>query len=34
VRDSIFNNETTRDLGGSLSTQQAGAAICERLTFD
>ena len=32
VRDSISNNETTRDLGGSLSTEQAGAAICARLT--
>ena len=33
VRDSISNNETTRDLGGSLSTEQAGAAICDRLTL-
>jgi 3-isopropylmalate dehydrogenase len=34
VRDSISNNETTRDLGGNLSTEQAGAAICKRLTGD
>jgi 3-isopropylmalate dehydrogenase len=27
----IANNETTRDLGGSLSTEQAGTAICRRL---
>src|SRR5258706_11715266 len=32
VRDSISNNETTRDLGGNLSTEQAGTAICARLT--
>ncbi len=31
VREAISNNETTRDLGGSLSTEQAGAAICGRL---
>lgn len=31
VREAIGNNETTRDLGGSLSTEQAGAAICGRL---
>src|SRR6185295_10379299 len=31
VRDSISNNETTRDLGGKLSTNEAGTAICERL---
>jgi len=31
VRDAISNNETTRDLGGNLSTEQAGAAICARL---
>jgi isocitrate/isopropylmalate dehydrogenase len=31
VRDSISNNETTRDLGGNLSTEQVGTAICRRL---
>jgi 3-isopropylmalate dehydrogenase len=31
VRESIFNDETTRDLGGSLSTEQVGSAICKRL---
>lgn len=31
VRDAVSNNETTRDLGGDLSTEQAGAAICRRL---
>jgi 3-isopropylmalate dehydrogenase len=32
VRESVLSSETTRDLGGSLSTEQAGAAICQRLT--
>jgi 3-isopropylmalate dehydrogenase len=27
----ISNDDTTRDLGGSLSTEQAGTAICQRL---
>src|ERR1044071_5532407 len=31
VRDSISNNETTRDLGGNLSTSEASAAICKRI---
>jgi 3-isopropylmalate dehydrogenase len=31
VRESILNNETTRDLGGSLSTEQAGTAILDRI---
>ena len=31
VREAINHNETTTDLGGSLSTQQAGEAICRRL---
>ncbi|HEY0430607.1 MAG TPA: isocitrate/isopropylmalate family dehydrogenase, partial [Pyrinomonadaceae bacterium] len=31
VVEAIANNETTRDLGGSLSTEQAGTAISERL---
>jgi len=31
VRDSVLEDETTRDLGGNLSTEQAGAAICQRL---
>ena len=32
VREAVVANETTRDLGGSLSTEQAGAAIRKRLT--
>ena len=32
VRDSICNDETTPDLGGQLSTEDAGAAICKRLS--
>lgn len=31
VRSSIAENETTQDLGGDLSTEQAGEAICRRL---
>ena len=31
VRESISHDETTHDLGGSLSTEQAGAAICQRI---
>src|SRR5438128_2188373 len=31
VRQSIAGNETTRDLGGTLSTEEAGAAICRRI---
>lgn len=31
VRESVINNQTTRDLGGNLSTEQAGTAICERI---
>jgi 3-isopropylmalate dehydrogenase len=31
VRAAISNNETTRDLGGHLSTEQVGEAICRRL---
>ena len=31
VRESLFDNETTRDLGGNLSTEEVGAAICKRL---
>jgi 3-isopropylmalate dehydrogenase len=31
VGEAISNDETTRDLGGNLSTEQAGTAICERL---
>ncbi len=31
VRSSIAENETTPDLGGDLSTEQAGEAICRRL---
>jgi 3-isopropylmalate dehydrogenase len=31
VSEAILNNETTRDLGGSFSTEQVGTAICERV---
>ena len=31
VRASVLNHETTRDLGGSLSTEQAGTAICQKI---
>lgn len=31
VSESVLKDETTRDLGGNLSTEQAGAAICRRL---
>lgn len=31
VRSAIANNETTQDLGGKLSTEQTGEAICRRL---
>ena len=31
VRDTVINDETTPDLGGKLSTQQVGEAICRRL---
>jgi len=31
VRESILHDETTRDLGGTLSTEQAGTAVCQRL---
>ena len=34
VRSAISANETTRDLGGQLSTEQAGAAIMARLAGD
>jgi 3-isopropylmalate dehydrogenase len=33
VGEAISNNETTFDLGGNLSTEQAGTAICQRLSF-
>jgi 3-isopropylmalate dehydrogenase len=32
VRGAVSENETTRDLGGELSTEQAGAAIIARLS--
>jgi len=32
VGAAISNDETTRDLGGNLSTEQAGTAICNRIT--
>jgi 3-isopropylmalate dehydrogenase len=32
VKKSVLTNETTRDLGGSLSTQAAGRAICKLIT--
>ena len=31
VRDTVINDETTPDLGGKLSTQQVGEAVCRRL---
>ena len=31
VGEAIAHDETTRDLGGKLSTEQAGAAICQRI---
>jgi 3-isopropylmalate dehydrogenase len=31
VRDAVFHDQTTKDLGGSLTTAEAGAAIRERL---
>jgi 3-isopropylmalate dehydrogenase len=31
VREAISHRETTRDLGGTLTTQQAGTAICQRI---
>jgi 3-isopropylmalate dehydrogenase len=33
VGEAITNDETTRDLGGNLSTEQAGTAICRRLSI-
>ena len=32
VSEAVSHDETTRDLGGTLSTEQAGTAICNRLT--
>lgn len=32
VSEAISHDETTRDLGGSLSTEEVGTAICRRLT--
>jgi 3-isopropylmalate dehydrogenase len=32
VSEAISDDETTRDLGGSLSTEEVGEAICRRLT--
>jgi len=34
VSEAISNDETTRDLGGNLSTEQVGTAICSRITGD
>src|SRR2546425_3546177 len=34
VRQSVTNKETTNDLGGRLSCEEAGAAICGRITGD
>ena len=32
VRAAIFDHQTTKDLGGNLSTEQAGEAIRRRLS--
>ncbi len=32
VRESISNNQTTRDLGGTLSCEEVGTAVCGRIT--
>ena len=32
VGDAVSHDETTRDLGGTLSTEEAGTAICNRIT--
>lgn len=32
VREAITHDETTRDLGGQLSTEQAGEAVCKRIS--
>jgi 3-isopropylmalate dehydrogenase len=32
VREAISNNETTRDLGGNLSTAEVGGMICRRIS--
>jgi 3-isopropylmalate dehydrogenase len=32
VSETVSHDETTRDLGGSLSTEEAGTAICNRIT--
>jgi isocitrate/isopropylmalate dehydrogenase len=32
VQIAINDGETTSDLGGSLSTKEAGAAICDRIS--
>lgn len=32
VRDTISNNQTTRDLGGTLSCEEVGTAVCGRIT--
>jgi 3-isopropylmalate dehydrogenase len=34
VREAIAHNETTRELGGKLSTEQVGTAICQRISGD
>jgi 3-isopropylmalate dehydrogenase len=34
VSDAISHDETTCDLGGSFSTEQAGTAVCDRITAD
>lgn len=34
VREAISHEETTRDLGGKLSTEQVGTAICQRIRGD
>jgi 3-isopropylmalate dehydrogenase len=34
VSEAILHDETSRDLGGSLSTEQVGTAICQRVPVE
>jgi isocitrate/isopropylmalate dehydrogenase len=33
IGEAITHDETTRDLGGNLSTEQVGTAICQRISM-